>query len=52
MVQLKAFDYLDAPIKRISGADVPFPFSMPLLQMFLPDVKKIIDATKASLYIA
>ncbi len=52
MVQLKAFDYLDAPIKRIVGADVPFPFSLPLLKLFLPDVKKIIDATKASMYIA
>ncbi|GAB4256278.1 MAG: pyruvate dehydrogenase complex E1 component subunit beta [Vicingaceae bacterium] len=52
MVQKKAFDYLDAPVKRITGADVPMSFSIPLIEAYLPNVKKIIDGVKEVMYIA
>jgi len=51
MVQRKAFDYLDAPIIRVTGADVPMPFSKPLVELYLPNVKKIIEAAHSVLYI-
>ncbi|MCS6982426.1 MAG: pyruvate dehydrogenase complex E1 component subunit beta [Flavobacteriales bacterium] len=51
MVQRKAFDYLDAPIRRVTGADVPMPFSRPLVDAYLPSVPRIIEAVKAVMYI-
>ena len=36
-VQEKAFNYLDAPIKRINTADTPAPFSPVLLEEWLPN---------------
>jgi len=49
-VQKDAFDYLDAPIIRITGADVPMSFSPPLIEAFLPNVDKIIKAVKQVMY--
>ncbi|PCJ24152.1 MAG: pyruvate dehydrogenase complex E1 component subunit beta [Flavobacteriales bacterium] len=49
-VQQNAFDYLDAPIARVTGADVPMSFSVPLIEAFLPNVDKIIKATKQVMY--
>lgn len=51
MVQRKAFDYLDAPIRRVTGADVPMPFSRPLVEAYLPSVPRIIEAVKAVMYL-
>ncbi|HEV2583721.1 MAG TPA: alpha-ketoacid dehydrogenase subunit beta [Ktedonobacteraceae bacterium] len=42
-----AFDYLDAPIQHISGADVPMPYSKPLERAALPNKGDIINAVKA-----
>jgi pyruvate/2-oxoglutarate/acetoin dehydrogenase E1 component len=42
----EAVDYLDAPIKRVAGQDVPIPFSPPLEQFVIPNEKKIIEAVK------
>ncbi len=42
----EAFDYLDAPIKRVCTLDVPLPFSPPLEDYVVPDEKDIIDAVK------
>lgn len=45
----EAFEYLDAPIKRITTPNVPIPFSPPLEQYILPDAKKIINTVKSIL---
>lgn len=50
MVQQKAFDYLDAPIKRITTADTPAPYSAPLYEAWMPSLKDTIDAIKAVAY--
>jgi len=42
----EAFDYLDAPVKRVAGADVPIPYSPALEPLTLPDKGKIISAVK------
>jgi pyruvate dehydrogenase E1 component beta subunit len=46
VVAEEAVDYLDAPIKRVAGHDVPIPFSPPLEHYVIPDEKKIIEAVK------
>lgn len=40
----KAFDYLDAPIKRVTAPHSPVPFSPPLEKLYMPSPQKIIDA--------
>lgn len=40
-IQEKAFDDLDAPVKRVSALDVPQPFSDPLEKMVLPDAERV-----------
>jgi pyruvate dehydrogenase E1 component beta subunit len=52
LVQQHAFDYLDAPVKRITQADTPLPFATQLIDESLPSVAKIIAAVKGALYIA
>ena len=42
-----AFDYLDAPAVRITGADVPMPYSKVLERAAIPRKGEIIDAVKA-----
>ena len=42
----KCFDYLDAPIKRVAGADVPIPMSPVLEEAAIPSKEKIIEAVK------
>ncbi len=42
-----AFDYLDAPVKRVAALDTPIPMSPPLEGFVLPDESKIIQAVKA-----
>jgi len=46
----RAFDYLDAPVKRISSADAPMPYAKNLEQLALPDVAKIIAAVREVSY--
>ncbi len=45
----EAFDYLDAPIERVGGAEVPMPYSKPLEQAVIPSPEKIADAVKRTL---
>lgn len=45
-----AFDYLDAPIKRVTGADVPVSYAPNLVEAFMPDVKNVIDAVNTVTY--
>ena len=49
-VQHYAFDYLDAPVKRVMQSDTPFPFSPSLMAEALPNVARISAAVKAVLY--
>ena len=42
----KAFDYLDAPIKRIGSLDVPTPYSPPLEEFYLPNAAKVVVAAR------
>lgn len=46
MVQERAFDYLDAPIQRITTADTPAPYSPELLAEWLPNAEDVVKAVK------
>ena len=50
-VQKNVFDYLDAPIKRITTADTPAPYSPVLLEEWLPNFNDVVKAVKEVLYI-
>src|SRR5574343_1020690 len=50
MVQEKAFDYLDAPVQRITTADTPAPYSPTLLKEWLPNAQDVIKAVKKVTY--
>ncbi len=50
-VQDQAFDYLDAPIKRITTADTPAPYSPVLLEAWLPNHNDVVKAVKEVMYI-
>lgn len=47
----RAFDYLDAPVKRVSGADVPMPYAKNLEDLALPSVDKIVAAVREVAYL-
>lgn len=50
MVQKNAFDYLDAPIRRITTADVPLPYAPTLIEESLPNVARTVKAVKEVMY--
>jgi pyruvate dehydrogenase E1 component beta subunit len=50
MMESEAFDYLDAPLERVTGADVPLPYSVSIEQMAIPQVHDIIKATLKACY--
>ncbi len=41
-----AFDYLDAPIARVTGEEVPIPYTRPLEDLAIPDRRRIVEAVK------
>ena len=45
-----AFDYLDAPVLRVSGKDVPMPYAANLEKLALPTVAEVVEAAKAVCY--
>ena len=45
-----AFDYLDAPVTRVSGKDVPMPYAANLEKLALPSVAEVVEAAKAVSY--
>jgi pyruvate dehydrogenase E1 component beta subunit len=45
-----AFDYLDAPVARVSGKDVPMPYAANLEKLALPSVAEVVQAAKAVCY--
>ena len=47
----RAFDYLDAPVKRISAADAPMPYAKNLERLALPDVERIVKAVREVAYL-
>jgi len=46
----QAFDYLDAPVARVSGADVPMPYAANLEALALPQAANIVEAAKSVCY--
>ncbi len=50
-VQRNAFDYLDAPVVRITCADVPLPYAPTLISASLPNVQRTIKAVKEVMYV-
>jgi pyruvate/2-oxoglutarate/acetoin dehydrogenase E1 component len=50
MVQEKAFDFLDAPVQRITTADTPAPYSPTLLKEWLPNAQDVIKAVRKVTY--
>ena len=49
-VAAEAFDYLDAPPAKITGADVPMPYAANLEKLALPSVDKVVAVAKSVLY--
>ncbi len=47
----RAFDYLDAPVKRLSGVDAPMPYARNLEKLALPDVAAIVAAVREVSYL-
>jgi pyruvate dehydrogenase E1 component beta subunit len=50
-VQKDAFDYLDAPVLRITTADVPLPYAPTLIEAWLPNVPRVVKAVKEVMYV-
>ncbi|MBM3942965.1 MAG: alpha-ketoacid dehydrogenase subunit beta [SAR202 cluster bacterium] len=48
-VQHLAFDYLDGPVERVAGEEVPIPYSMPLERLAIPDPERVARAIRAQL---
>jgi pyruvate dehydrogenase E1 component beta subunit len=46
----QAFDYLDAPVTRVTGKDVPMPYAANLEKLALPSTAEVVEAAKAVLY--
>jgi pyruvate dehydrogenase E1 component beta subunit len=49
-IMSEAFDYLDAPVIRVTGKDVPMPYAANLEKLALPSAREVIDAVKAINY--
>jgi len=47
----RAFDYLDAPVKRVSAADVPMPYAKNLENLAIPTVDQIVAAVREVTYL-
>ncbi|MDQ6478790.1 pyruvate dehydrogenase complex E1 component subunit beta [Dyadobacter sp. LHD-138] len=49
-IQRHAFDYMDAPVIRVTNRDVPLPYAPTLIEEILPNVKRVVEAVKTVLY--
>ncbi|WP_149240946.1 pyruvate dehydrogenase complex E1 component subunit beta [Dyadobacter sp. 32] len=49
-IQRHAFDYMDAPVIRVTNRDVPLPYAPTLIEEILPSVKRVVEAVKAVMY--
>jgi len=50
IIESEAFDYLDAPVERVTGADVPTPYAANLEALAFPDTPLIVKVAKRALY--
>ena len=50
-IMTHAFDYLDAPVARVAGKDVPMPYAANLEKLALPTVDDVVAAVKGVLYV-
>lgn len=50
MIQKRAFDYLDSPVLRVTGRDTPLPYSSTLVDTFMPNPGRVIEAINSVLY--
>ena len=50
IVQRRAFDYLDAPIHRVTSLDTSLPYAPTFVDAYLPNVRKIVEAVKSVTY--
>jgi pyruvate dehydrogenase E1 component beta subunit len=49
-MQKYAFDYLDAPVTRVTSRDTPLPYAPTLVDAYLPNVKRLLDAVNSVTY--
>jgi pyruvate dehydrogenase E1 component beta subunit len=49
-VQNEAFDYMDAPVKRVTSRDTPLPYAPTLVEIYLPTVARVVAAVDSVLY--
>jgi pyruvate dehydrogenase E1 component beta subunit len=47
----QAFDWLDAPVVRVTGKDVPMPYAANLEKLALPSVREVVETAKAVCYL-
>jgi pyruvate dehydrogenase E1 component beta subunit len=50
-VQKFAFDYLDAPVIRVSSADTSLPYAAAFVEEYLPNPSKVVKAVKEVMYV-
>lgn len=50
IVQRRAFDYLDAPVHRVTSMDTNLPYAPTFVEAYLPSVERIIKAVRSTLY--
>jgi pyruvate dehydrogenase E1 component beta subunit len=48
LIQEQAFDWLDAPVARVTGADLPMPYARNLEQLSFPHGQDVVDAVLAT----
>ncbi len=50
-MESSAFDFLDAPVERVSGLDIPLPYAPNLEAMSLPNSEHVVNAVRKALNI-
>ncbi len=50
LIQEQAFDHLDAPVGRVTGADTPMPYSKPLEQAAMPHAEHVVKAVLSTFH--
>jgi pyruvate dehydrogenase E1 component beta subunit len=51
LIQREAFDDLDAPVERITGADVPMPYARNLEHLAMPSPERVVEAVRRVMYL-
>jgi len=50
LMESEAFDHLDAPLERLTGADIPMPYCWEIEPMAVPQVENIVNAALRTTY--